>query len=186
MWYIFNKMSGMVIQDTSSTILMENFDLFYKALNDTLCKCVTDTSFINKYGRSKVNPMFLTLYYTEIMSQPEFIKNFLDNLPLREILLENLGVTETINKIENLFYLYVEQSIKNFESRIIKVISLCIDASALILAYKDFSLYKRYSADILTQSIYENDEFKNQYKLLYKSVRVMIGLFFIWVSLFGK
>lgn len=71
-----------ILKDMSPEILLE----IKKMLYDSLKTLIETAEFRNKYGRSKIDPIFITHYYTLIICKLEFITNFINSLPIQEII----------------------------------------------------------------------------------------------------
>lgn len=98
-------------------------------ITEILSEYITTEDFKNKYGKSKLNPIFLTHYYTFIICDPKFVTEFMQILPLKEIYSNSSDEIAFIKQIEELFYLYVEKSIKAFENKINCIVGIALHLS---------------------------------------------------------
>ena len=126
--YIYYK-GNIVYCETDQRISTETFLALYEELTKELSILIKNPNFINKYGRSNYNPAFLTIYYTKVICDPEFVRIFLDNLQLHK-----REITPNFDKeILELFEIYVETSIKAFELKIKRFIMLFINIKPIYL-----------------------------------------------------
>lgn len=119
-----NSCFGEIIPNTiSHDSLLKTKQILYNALREL----VYSKPFIDKYGKSNINPTFLTSYYLIVICKPEFIIDFIEGLPLNDIINNAENSTSFIKQIETLFLIYVDTSQKEFENRIKVLLSLALN-----------------------------------------------------------
>lgn len=126
-----------------------------KMLDKALRNLIRDPEFINQYGRSRKNPLFLTTFYLRTICNPQFIAIFIEIIPVLELC--NIYTTshDLLFTVEQIFYLYVEEHQKRFEEPFIRVVNVMLNMTKVISAIHFYNMIRTMiTIDIITPETY--------------------------------